>query len=544
MSQPVRYRGKELRPNILDRVVEFVSPQRALARLQARAKMAVAGQWLGGRSDRRATSGWKPISGDADADTLFDLPTMRDRSRDLVRNNPLALGAVNTVTTTVIGTGLALSANPDGEYLGLNPEETRLLKEAMQREFSYWAGSASESDASRTLTFYAQQELAFRSALESGDVFALLPMKARTGCIYETRVRLIEADRCNNKDNVRDTSALAGGIATDTDGAPTDYHFMKTHPGNIDGLKGAEWVVVPAFGPKTGRRNVIHLFDKRRPDQRRGIPYLAPVIESLKQLGDYSEAEITAAVVSGMFTVFINTESGEGLDTGDSSNSAAGSDVKMGYGAIIDLAKGEQVSTANPGRPNAAFDPFVQAILRQVGVALELPFELLIKHFTSSYTAARAAILEAWRFFRKRRTWVADMYCQPIYEAVMEEAAARGRIDLPGFFDDPAIRAAYLRSDWIGDAPGQLDELKEVQAARERIEGRLSNHEIEAMKMQGLEWGPMHAKLAEELKTSREMGTEPAPKVPAVGAAAPAPDAETTDDDLEGDKKRPAKLPK
>jgi capsid protein len=88
--------------------------------------------------------------------------------------------------------------------------------------------------------------------------------------------------------------------------------------------------------------------------------------------------------------------------------------------------------------------PFVMAIYRQVGVQLELPFEILIKHFQSSYSASRGAILEAWKFFRGRRTWLDTHFCTPVYEAVISEAVARGWLEAPGFFDDPFLRQAYL----------------------------------------------------------------------------------------------------
>ena len=145
-----------------------------------------------------------------------------------------------------------------------------------------------------------------------------------------------------------------------------------------------------------------------RPGLTRGVPYLAPVIETLKQLDKYSEAEIMSAVVSAMFTVFVKSESEDGLAPfGGQTDSTNDNDYKLGEGAILDLQPNESIEIADPKRPNQAFDPFVQAVLRQIGVALELPFEILIKHFTASYSAAQAALVEAWKFFSARRRWLA-----------------------------------------------------------------------------------------------------------------------------------------
>ncbi len=492
----------EIQRNAIDRVIEFVDPVRGRERLKARMQLALAGQWTGGRTDRRETKGWTPWAGSADADDLFDLDMLRRRSRDLSRNAPIAIGAVNTNVTSIVGTGLALRARPDAKALGLAPEALTTWRETVEREFRLWAESPIACDAEATLDFYHLQALALRSCLESGDVFVVMPMAARRGSVYELKLQLVEADRVSNRDRKGDTDALTAGVQKGQLGEPVAYHINRRHPGAMDA--GAnQWDIVQAFGTLTGRRNVIHLFDKRRPGKTRGTPYLAPVIETLKQISDYKSHEIAAAVVASMFTVFVKTNSGNGLDLGETgaaltSAPASGDEVKMGSGAIIDLAKDEDVTFANPGRPNSAAEVFMDAMFREIGVALELPYEVLLKHFESSYSAARAALLEAWRFFRTRRAWLAMMLCQPVYEAWLEEAVARGRVDAPGFFDDPAVRAAYCGAEWIGDGPGQIDPLKEIQAARERIDARLSNHSLETLELRGLDWAEVHEQLLVE----------------------------------------------
>jgi capsid protein len=137
-----------------------------------------------------------------------------------------------------------------------------------------------------------------------------------------------------------------------------------------------------------------------------------------------------AAVIASMFTVFVKSELGEGLQpvqpTSETGSLPSDQDYKLASGAILDLVPGESIEIANPMRPNNAFDPFVLALCRQIGVALELPYEIFIKHFTASYSAARAAMLEAWRFFRVRRDWLAYAFCQPAYDAVIAEAVPKG----------------------------------------------------------------------------------------------------------------------
>ena len=219
-----------------------------------------------------------------------------------------------------------------------------------------------------------------------------------------------------------------------------------------------------------------------------------------------------AAVISSMFTIFVKTESEEGLQPmvpmsgTESTTLPRGDDYKLSPGAILDLQPNEAIEIADPKRPNQSFDGFVQSILRQIGVALELPFEILIKHFTASYSAAQAALVEAWKTFSARRTWMANQFCQPVYEMVISEAIAKGFLDAPGFFSDPFVRAAYLGAEWIGPPRGQIDQLKEIRAAAYRVDLGVSTLEEETAQITGGSWETKHIQRAKEQKLRTEAG--------------------------------------
>ncbi|MCK6417930.1 MAG: phage portal protein [Alphaproteobacteria bacterium] len=502
-------------PSLLDKAISMVSPETGLRRLKARAVMALYGGYTAARKDRRQTKYWQTSEGSANAVTLPDLPTLRDRSRDLIRNAPLASGAVNTVVTNVVGTGLMVQSRIDRDVLqgilGETEEEFEAFERAAEREFRLWAESQN-CDASRTQNFVGLQDLVLRSTLESGDVFALKTFIERPGWPLATALQIIEADRICNPDGKTDTPFLCGGVEIDNYGAPLAYHILKAHPGDVMDKRSRESLRVPAYG-RDGARTILHLFIRQRPGLVRGVPYMAPVIESLKQLDKYTEAEIMAAVISAMFTVFVKSEDPDGLSSMNETPAGAQTgrdddEFRLGSGAILDLMPYESIEIADPKRPNQAFDPFMQAILRQVGVALEIPFEILIKHFTASYSAAQAALVEAWKFFRSRRQWLACSFCQPVYEAVITEAVARGRLHAPGFFSDPIIRAAYLDTEWIGPPRGQIDQLKETNAAKERVNMGISTLAEETAALTGGDWEKKHKQRAKEKRLRVEDGLE------------------------------------
>jgi lambda family phage portal protein len=498
----------DAKPNLVDRVVSYFNPVSGAQRLRSRMFMAVAGGYTGASRARRQTSEWKfTKNASADADTLPDLQELRDRSRDLVRNAPLATGALAGVVTNVVGTGLALQSRVDREVLGMSEEQAAKWQKETEREFNLWFESTA-CDATRTLNGYELQALVLRSMLESGDVFVTTPMRKLAGMPYELTLQVFEADQVSNPNHAMDTDTLAGGVELDGFRAPVAYHFQRSHPGSLHRINLA-WDRVPAFGAKTGRRQVIHLYNKLRPGQTRGVPYLAPVIETLKTLSTYVEYELMATVVASMFTVFVESERG-GLDPADPSGiaqetGAKGSDkdVKLGSGAIVDMNPGEKITIANPGRPNQAFDAFVDALCGFVGLALELPKEVLLKHFTASYSASRGALLEAWKFFRGRRACVGCGFCDPVYETWLDEAVAKGRRPAPGYFTDPAIRLAYLGAEWVGDGPISVDPVKDVTAADLRVRLGISNRQKESALYDGGDWEKNHEQLAREAARRR-----------------------------------------
>lgn len=343
-----------------------------------------------------------------------------------------------------------------------------------------------------------------------------------------------------NADGRGDTKDLSGGILRDANGAPKEYHILKQHPGKIFGATSRQWTKVPAFGTKTGLPNLLHVFQQDRPGQTRGVPDFAPVIETLKQLGVYTQAEIDAAVISSFFTVFIQTATGgTGLapmqPISETGGSASDTDMKLASGAILGLAQDESISTANPGRPNTSFDPFVQAILQQIGAALQLPFEVLTKHFSASYSAARASLLEAWRYFNSERAWLVSVYLKPIYRLWMHEAVASGRLTAPGFFADPIIEQAYLGSSWTGPPRGMIDEKKESAAAKELIALSLCTHDEKTAELTGGDWEKKFPQLAREEKMKKAAGLGVTQTAAAPGATAVAAPPITDDEDDEED---------
>ena len=505
---------------IIERAISIISPawaakrQANLVRIQASSytrSIIRGGNTYTGATNKRSMQNWVTNGNDANSAILGDLSILRERCRDLYNNTPAAHGAIGTINTNVIGTGLILRSTPDIEVLGITDETAQALSYVIEREFKLWADSQLSCDYTRKLNFNEIQRLVSISQQTSGDVFVLMPWVPRPGSLYDVKLQLIEADRVCNPNDRPDDKKIAGGIEYDDDGIPIAIHIRTPHPGNALDFTPPTWERIEYYGEKTGRRNVLHIMEHERIDQARGVPILAPVIETIKQISKYSEAEIAAAVVNAVLAVFVKRPPPSDdlpVDYGDENDNKPweNTDYTLGSGTWIDGAPGEELQVVNAARPNNQFDPFFLATMKQVGMALQLPFEILIKHFSSSYSASRAALLEAWKMFRVRRSFIISNFCQPAFEEFLTEAVIKGRINAPGFLTDIAMRAAYCSAQWVGPTPGQLDPGKEYEAANKAVEYGFVSRTRATAEINGQNFENVIKEKAREEEFMRHMG--------------------------------------
>lgn len=511
--------------NLLDRAIAVVSPGRAVKRAAARTALEFANSGYGNygaNQTKKSMRGWMYHGGSPKEDIEDNLDVLRQRSRDAYMGIPTASAALKTMRTNVVAGGLMPSPQIDADFLRLKNEQAEALQAQIMREFALWADEKT-CDADRIDNFYQLQQLAFLSYLMSGDAFALLPMKEQKGQPYSLRVRIIEADRVCSPDGYdrlvpcevkgHKVHSIVQGVETDKDGMVIAYWICNQHPLSSlsNQVGGLEWTRVEAYG-SSGRPNVLHVMNRERPGQLRGVPILAPVLEALKQLGRYTEAEITAAVISAMFTVFIQSEIvqngkpiGEALPPEQLIDAQDQGSIELGNGAIVALNPGEKVEFAKPEHPNSGYDIFFNAMVKEIGAALEIPPEVLEKQFTQNFSSARGSLNEFWRTCGMMRDWFSDDFCQPVYKAWLAEAVARGRIQAPGFFSDPAICKAYTECAWNGPSRTALNPSQEVEAAVKRVDAGFSTAEDEAAQLTGSDFRKNMRKRVVEARMKREV---------------------------------------
>ncbi len=486
------------RPNLIDRAVGFMNPQAGLERMEARTRLTASATMFGGatggyrgaHTDRGKRRGWFARARSANADNLPGADRMRAEQRDAAMNQPIATAAINRKVTFAIGTGLMAIPAINGAALGLTAAEQEAWEQRIATDYDAYMASK-DVDAARQATGYSVQSIVERGTITSGDMLALRVMPDdQPGRVTATAWHLVEADRLRNPPTVADGArdprtgnVIAGGVEVDHHWNPVAYWILKQHPGDLQIVSAAAMVPerIEAWDTKLHLPRVVHVYKKERAEQVRGVGMLATVLEPLKMVSDLSDAELFASVMSAMIAVVYKSPGAtpmpepdygqEGGATGEAADTGAGAydippeapQYKFESGSVMEIDSEAEVEIKSPGRPNSAFDPFFQAIVRQIGAAIGVPAGVLMLMFNSSYTASKAELEALYMDIRAERAWFGGDWCVPTYVCFIAEKVARGDYDMPGFFSDLAVRAAWTGVDWRGDGKITLNPLQEAK---------------------------------------------------------------------------------
>lgn len=413
----------------------------------------------------------------------------------------LGTAAIKVMRSNVVGSGLKLKPNIDFESLGLTREEGRKWCREVEREFNIWA-SSKECDYLNLNNFYELQSIAILGVLQNGDSTALINYDGITDD-YDLKIHLIEADRIRNPnnysvENLGNGNKIISGIEVDKKGKPIAFWVCNNYNNSsISNMGKNKWNRIKINNDYTGLPNILFSFNAERAGQYRGVPFLSPIIELIKSMERYTEAEVTAAIINSFYSVFIENVSDPTSIPFQSSIAQEDSvltaeeraeNYELGAGTINVLGNNEKVVFSDPKRPASSFESFSMQVTKLIGATLEIPYEVLIKSFNSSYSASRASLLEAWRLFRLKREWFINDFCQPIYEIWLFEAISKGKIKAKNYFESRSKMKLWSSATWIGTAQGQIDPVKEVQAAKLRIENGFSTREKETQELTGMDF--------------------------------------------------------
>ena len=489
----------------IDSVISFFSPKTGFKRKMYREAMNISSYFgsYKGASRNRMRSSWLPGGGSADENLLPELDSIRERSRDLNRNDAHASGITSTMTTNVIGTGIRPQSRVDKEALSVSEKSAKNFQKKAERAWKQWLPY---SDAGERMDFYEIQQLIDRQILENGEAIVIPLMIKDKNRPYALSLQIVESDRLDTPPDKRGDKSIRSGVKIGENGEPISYFIQKTHPGDFrySRHEDKKFIEIPAKN-KFGRKNIFHLYPMLRAGQTRGVPFFAPVLTYFKDLAEYAEAELVAARISACFSIFITSESSMDVAVNSAyEKNASGQMIEsLEPGMIKHLMPGESITSFNPQRPSATFEPFVERILRAISAALGLPYELVAKDFSkTNYSSARAALLEARRYFKVRQEWIARKLCQPVWEMVLEEAYLNGELGPVSFYEK---KKHWTAASWIAPGWEWVDPLKEAKAAEVGLKNGIVTHS-DLYSARGKDWEESFEQRKREFDKIKELG--------------------------------------
>jgi lambda family phage portal protein len=464
-----------LRVNAWDRLVGYTNPEKALR--QAKARTAL--EFMAGSVSRTA-SGTKGTLGNWFVRRLtrfteaFERNRTNDRAEDLIANNSHATSIVDSTTLNVVGgAGLIPQSRPNYKILGISEEQAQEIADQAE----YWFGVWSRQAGAEGETFADTQYTTIRTLIGRGE-YVNLPVQLYTGLNrdFNLAIQVLDPRRMRTPYGMTGDPDIRDGIRLGKNCERISYFLADPDDGKLTTfLTNQQFQEIPAWcGHRPG---ILHGYIRKDPEQVRGISALAPCMKLFRDYDDYMDFEVVGAILAASFPVFISTPEGDDPEDQIHNATTEGSiQQPVRYkeytpGQVMYGSPGQKPEILKSERPGNSFPVFVETLLRSVGAATGLPYEIVAKDFSkTNYSSARAALLEAYRVFCYYQCLLSNHHNQPIWDMVFEEAWLRGRIKLPkGAPDFYLARRAYTNAKWIPPKRGAIDPVKEVAAGKEEI---------------------------------------------------------------------------
>ena len=434
--------------------------------------------------DGSSVTPWTGGTRSADAEILTDLPSLRNRARELNRDDPIGSGLAGTFVRNVIGTGIRPQARSD------SPETNRAIE-------AVFAGRCDGLVPADRLTFAEQQALLFGKVVEDGEVFVKESKRSPGDPLW---YEIVEADRVSTPSGTRQSGGheVIDGVEKDALGVPVAYWIRKRHPGDVSQVgtwdrESYDRVPVDA---------VCHLKFVGRPGQTRGVPMFHAILQDIRDLDLLLLAALKRSQIAACLAVFIRSASSiEELADVTAQKYGYRLDQDFEPGMIYKLYPEETVETLVPNFPTPELVPFVIMLCRRIGAALGISWQVVLRDFgDSTYSSARTDLLESRQTYTCLQRWFVEKFLNWQWAAVLTDAKLRGEAGLRG------VAPEQIRQvQWIADGWRWIDPLKEAQSIKTALQVGLTTLQDEAARL-GKDYEALIKQRAREKELLEEAG--------------------------------------
>ena len=430
---------------------------------------------------------------------------LRSRSRYECANNGYFKGLIESLAHDIIGSGPRLQVN----LMDRPPEHARWI----ERGWADWA-------ADETVNLADKFRVAKESEVRDGEIFALLVTNPAVRHPVKLDVVLVEADQCADTTPPWGDPQAVDGIRFDEFGNPTEYHFLKYHPGDDVFPVTDDPEVVPA-------EFVIHWFRATRAGQRRGVPAITPALPVGAILRRYCMATLEAAeFASNIAGVMTNT--GPPVDGSAPVEVETYDKIPVERGFLLSLPDGRDAKGFDPSQPTTTYRDFKGENLDEIGRSVHAPSNVIRGNSREyNFSSGRLDYVLYHRAVWIDRGAKERRGINRVFRMWYEEARR-----IPGVLPPNPPSFEQLRQSWHWDGFESIDPEKDANASKVRLETGLTTF-AEEMAAEGKDWEEVAEQRAKEMKRFAELGLPYPGQVPAAPVASEP--AEPVPDDAEGE---------
>ncbi|KZL21953.1 phage portal protein [Pseudovibrio sp. Ad37] len=399
-----------------DRALALFSPTRAAKRYASRATLANLRRLYEGAQKGRLSDGWRSSNTAADSEITAAGGLLRERMRDLVRNNPLAAQAVQVLVNNMVGPGI-------------RPRAATSNKARNKKIDKLWNEWAKACDAHGHTDFHGLLSLAVREMIEGGEVFALKrPQRSSKGKV-PLQIELREADHLDTSrlSEAKDNS-IRQGIEYDKAGRRTAYWMFPDHPGDTTSAftRRLESIRIPAD-------MVAHLFERQRV-QSRGVPWGTPAMTALRDLGDWQLAEMVRKKTEACLVGVVLGEDGDGgASVAPTVEDADGNQIEQFSPGMIAYARGGKDIRFNTPGHSGGIAEWNRVQMHIIASGFRMPYALMTGDLSQANFSSNRAGLNEFRRMVDQVQWhiIIPMFCERIWAWFIEAAFTAGLTDTP-----------------------------------------------------------------------------------------------------------------
>ncbi|WP_194761641.1 phage portal protein [Pantoea ananatis] len=356
---------------------------------------------------RSITNGSKPVvdfgvagvaSTDINSVLKFTLTHIRNKSRELSLNNPIAKNYIQKCADGVVGAD-GITIKPAVE-VGEVGDDNSKLNQSIEKLFYRYAENPEQFSYDGQLSIDLFQQVVEKTRARDGECF----IRRR-----DNKYEIIDAARLvSTRFGLTKNGYYSNSI--EFDGAthkPIAYYIHNYNPITYQ-IDTGSYERVPA-------EEIIHYFIPEFPNQQRGIPDLFAGQKVLQELQEYIQATLVSKKVAASTTAFItNTNTGD-YDLEDEEQTRLNVEY-LEAGSIYELNPGQDIKSVNPNAGVDGINDFVNNLMNQISMSLGITkMNLMGDTSNASFSAAKLADRLQQTTFKTRSNAMISRVLKKIY---------------------------------------------------------------------------------------------------------------------------------